>query len=591
MWSDDPRCLCYYLRRGVARVPPVCLQIPALTRALGVLLAFAMATAGTARAAPPARAGTPAPSAAARASAPAAAAATASTASVAPASAASGAGLPAPGAGDAYASFTVAAGTGSLFVLLRHRTGQGVELHTPAGQSLTTENIWRVGRWFADEGVDAISVDAPAAGNWRVVGGTAGDATLFVARDVKLRAVDAPQFIADDRPSTLRWQLQAQGKAIDPGPIADLLVARARLHGDTGADQDLPVRLIADSVLEVAVPRLPAGGYRVELEAWVKTLGLHARHVLFATEVPTIRFERRGANTLLWVATATAGLAPETLGLVVTVRGPDRRQRFLMGTRLADDSFHVFISGTEWRGMSGPVTVDLELQARTVEGRAWRAPKQTITLDHGVPTLAAAVLPVAAPPPAVSPAPAPLVAAREPVDGPGPQHAIVVPVAAPVVAAAAQPVAGVAQPTAGPVTAAQAHQAPGRRPEPRRAPPVREPAPAGPTALQLVGLAAANAVLIGLLAWRARQRVSGRVRTATAERVAAAALAASPAAEAAADNGPAGSASAEPIEPAVAAPVIPVDELVVDASLLSDLAELAETQSDLRAAPTADAAA
>ena len=140
------------------------------------------------------------------------------------------------------------------------------------------------------------------------------------------------------------------------------------------------------------------------------------------------------------------------------------------------------------------------------------------------------------------------------------------------------------------MTAAQAHQAPGRRPEPRRAPPVREPAPAGPTALQLIGLAVANAVLIGLLAWRARQRVSGRVRT--AERVAAAALAvaASPAPEAVADDGPAGSAATEPTEPAVAEPVIPVDELVVDASLLSDLAELAETQSDLRAAPTADAA-
>ena len=73
-------------------------------------------------------------------------------------------------AADARAPFQVGDGSGALFILLRHRTPVSFEVSTPAGQGLNPKNIWRVGRWYSDDSVDVITIDAPATGAWQLSG-------------------------------------------------------------------------------------------------------------------------------------------------------------------------------------------------------------------------------------------------------------------------------------------------------------------------------------------------------------------------------------------------------------------------------------
>ena len=80
-------------------------------------------------------------------------------------------------------AFAVApAEQGSLFVVVRHPRARAVQLRTPAGQVLTTENIWRVGHWYADDQVDVVTIDAPATGVWQVLAGELRFCTMPLGR-------------------------------------------------------------------------------------------------------------------------------------------------------------------------------------------------------------------------------------------------------------------------------------------------------------------------------------------------------------------------------------------------------------------------
>lgn len=471
---------------------------------------------------------------------------------------------------DAAVPFAVAEGTGGLLVLLRHPQSLAVALRTPAGQLLTTNNIWRVGRWYADDAVDVICVDAPSAGDWQVVGVAAGSGTLFIAQDLALVPVNAPQYVANDRVTVVRWRLQAQGQAVDSTPLAPWLVARAHLSSESGGVQDVSVRRAADGMLEVAVPPLPAAAYTLELEAWVKPLGLRAKHTFTSAPAPAIRYEQRGADTVLWVTSNASGLESASMALVATVQGPDQRTRYLSGTRLANGSFRLLIAGGDWRGIPGDLRVGLELQGRTLAGKPWHAPTRVLTFANGAPSMASVPTPVGERQgESLKPTPSGQSAVRS--RNVGGQHSL-------------------SDHAAHTVGKAQISKS-------------------GPSMMNLAALLLANLVLVALVVWRARV---GRRAAAMATTVATDAVTQS---EAHADRDPSdavddGSVAASPVdgdtaEPpgaatsetaaapsleALLAPVVEAQEIIVDDDLLADLAAMAATQSDLRTHPAADAA-
>ena len=477
---------------------------------------------------------------------------------------------PVPTSIDPRAPFNVGGGKGPLLVLVRHSGPANVELLTPAGQALNKKNIWRVGRWYADDDVDVITVEAPAEGAWQLVGEGLAGARLFVARDLTLVATDAPAFIPSDRSRQLRWQLRVHGQPVDGSMLADLLVAHVHIHSGT-MEQDLPVERGPLGTLLVTMPALSPEDYVVTVEGWVKIFALRGRHEFEVGEPPSIRYERRGPDTVLWVRGGIAGVDAPQLGLVVTVQGPDQRIRYLMGSQLKDGSFRVFVSGTDWRGMAGDLNIKLELQGHTRTGQVSRAPPQVVTFSNGAPTLEA---PGMREPSAVGVSTAPELGTMLPL-GPDMSRETV-------------------------RSNKAAHQA-ARHSSRRGATDTNSAAPAplaGPGPWYLGALLAANLGLAGLLIWRVRRtgaiKVSNGVEadaaapaTAVTEAtrhvdVAAEAPQPSPAAMVALDESARSQHSESPAE----LPAMP-EEISLDDAALADFAAMAATQADFRASAPA----
>ncbi len=435
---------------------------------------------------------------------------------------------------------------------------EGVQLRTPAGQLVTADNIWRVGRWQTGSRVSVISLDWSSAGEWMVL--APAPVPVSVVVDPLLVPVQTPASAEPGQPTLLRWQLQAGGRALDLMRLAEIVVVSARVIEETGSATPLAYALEANGVVSVTVPPRGPGIYNVETDIWLATSGQHVLHRLSVAPPVQLQITGRHAAPTVVVRVQDGGLKREATRAALLVTSSEGAAQTILGMRQIDGSFRIEVPTKAMGSAPGRAKLLLSIDGLTRTGQPWRTlPRLLARGASGSSAFATAV-------------------SRQQ-------------------AGAAGQVAGGEHP---PAARASNHATPGSDHAAQAAPSVdagvaafllASPDADAPELWHYAGLGLANLVLVGLIWRRHKQRMSLRVQkpAATASARATPDSAGSDQQHTAETAGasPFGATSVPSSGIATSfhdAPAVPelgaIEPLELDA--LAELAELAEAQSDAR---------
>ena len=265
------------------------------------------------------------------------------------------------------------------FMVVLHASDlEGVRLRTPAGQIISADNIWRVGRWQAGQQLSVISLDWSAAGEWQVL--APRQVAVDVIVDPMLVPVSTPDTVGAGQPALLRWQVQAAGRALDLSSLAELVVAAARVVDERGAITDLAYSFDPNGIVSLTVPAQAAGVLTVQTDIWLATFGQHVIHRLAIVPEPTVQVLGRRAAPLLIVRVPDAGLDTRSTRVVLDIRASDGARQVVVGRRAADGGFRLQVPAGALGERPELARVVLGIDGLTRGRQPWHAPSRIVTL-------------------------------------------------------------------------------------------------------------------------------------------------------------------------------------------------------------------
>ena len=265
-----------------------------------------------------------------------------------------------------------------FMVVLHAPSLEGVRLRTPAGQLISADNIWRVGRWQTGQQLSVISLDWSAAGEWMVL--APAQVPVDVIVDPMLVPVTTPDTAEVGRPTVLRWQVQAAGRALDLGSVAELVVASARVVDERGGITDLAYTFEANGVVSLTVPAQAAGVVTVETDIWLSTFGQHVMHRLAVVPEPSVQVLGRRAAPMLIVRVPDAGLDTKATRAVLDVRSSEGARQVIVGRRELDGSFRLQLPAGALGDDPARARVVLGVDGMTRGRQPWHAPSRIVSL-------------------------------------------------------------------------------------------------------------------------------------------------------------------------------------------------------------------
>ena len=284
------------------------------------------------------------------------------------------------GASTVVQRFRLAPKVTEFMVIIYGSSLEGVQLRTPAGQLVTADNIWRVGRWQTGSSVSVISLDWSSAGEWMLLAPAPVSATVVI--DPMLVPLQTPETAELGQPTVLRWQLQAGGRALDLTRLAEIVVVAARVVDEAGARTPLAYALEANGIVSVTVPPHGPGIYNVETDIWLATTGQHVLHRL--SVAPPVKLQmlgRRAAPTLV-VRVQDAGLKREATRAALRVTSSEGAAQTILGLRQIDGSFRIEVPPKAMGSSPGRATLVLSVDGLTKAGQPWQTSPRL--LERGV---------------------------------------------------------------------------------------------------------------------------------------------------------------------------------------------------------------
>ncbi len=284
------------------------------------------------------------------------------------------------GASTVVQRFRLAPKVTEFMVVVYGPSLAGVQLRTPAGQLVTADNIWRVGRWQTGSSVSVISLDWSSAGEWMVL--APAPVPVSVVVDPMLVPLQTPESVEPGQPTVLRWQLQAGGRALDLTRLAEIVVVSARVVDEAGTATPLAYALEPNGVVRVTVPPHGPGIYNVETDIWLATTGQHVLHRLAVAPPVKLQIMGRHAAPTVVVRVQDTGLQREATRAALRVTSSEGAARTILGKRQVDGSFRIEVPAKSMGSAPGRAKLVLSIDGLSKAGQPWRTPPRL--LERGV---------------------------------------------------------------------------------------------------------------------------------------------------------------------------------------------------------------
>ena len=280
------------------------------------------------------------------------------------------------GASVVVQRFTLAPKVTEFLVVVYGPSLEGVQLRTPAGQLVTADNIWRVGRWQTGSSVSVISLDWSSAGQWMVLAPAPVPVAVIV--DPMLVPLQTPELAQLGQPTTLRWQMQAGGRALDLTGLAEIVVVSARVVDEAGTSTPLAYSLEANGVVAISVPPHGPGIYNVETDIWLATFGQHVLHRLSVAPAVKVQMLGRRAAPTIVVRVQDGGLKREATRVALSVTRSDGATQTILGMRQTDGSFRLQVPAKAMGSLPARAQLVLSVDGLSKAGQPWQTPPRQL---------------------------------------------------------------------------------------------------------------------------------------------------------------------------------------------------------------------
>lgn len=167
-------------------------------------------------------------------------------------------------------------------VAFRESDGEPVRLRTPGGTTLSQERTEGDVRWRSEANHDLITVEAPASGEWELLGAEDPDNRVMVVTDLKLDMDALPAYAIAGEPIMVRARLTEDDEPIGRDEFLEL--TRFTLTTDDGAEHRLERERDEATFATSVTPA--AGDRRMTLRVAADTFERVARHRMEVLDTP-----------------------------------------------------------------------------------------------------------------------------------------------------------------------------------------------------------------------------------------------------------------------------------------------------------------
>ncbi|MDN3518425.1 vWA domain-containing protein [Aquisalimonas lutea] len=229
-------------------------------------------------------------------------------------------------------------------VAFREADGEPVRLRTPGGTILSRERAEGGVRWRSEANHDLITVDAPASGEWELLGAEDPDNRVMVVTDLQLEMDALPAYAIAGEPIAVRARLTESGDPIRRDEFLEL--TRFTLTTDDGAEHSLRRER---GEANFATSFTPAAGDRqLTLQVTADTFERITRHRMEVLDTP-LELERSALpeqpelDRRLRFRPASSAVDPGELAVELTVQTQASEQLLRFPEAGADGTWDVLL--------------------------------------------------------------------------------------------------------------------------------------------------------------------------------------------------------------------------------------------------------
>ncbi|WP_193222329.1 VWA domain-containing protein [Alkalilimnicola sp. S0819] len=287
--------------------------------------------------------------------------------------------------------FTVDDSISELTLLaFRDPAGEPVRLLPPGGVEYSHQQHPPHVRWHRENGYELVTVDKPAAGEWRLLAQLDPDNRVMIVTDLQLQTSELPNNLLAGEKLPLKASLTEDGKIIDRQEFLEVIALRVEQHGEDGtpprqwrlSDNGLGHdRRAGDGVFELQLDEsLSQGAHRLSVLVDGRTFQRQKNHTVRVYASP-LSVERDalpgGEGWRLDLRRAVDWVDAESLRIGANLRLPEGGAEQLDARRQGPEHWQLEVRGL-MPGLSYPLT--LEVAGRTEDGREFRVQLDTIEL-------------------------------------------------------------------------------------------------------------------------------------------------------------------------------------------------------------------